>query len=205
MRAFWAVYRTIPKLRPRRRGRPSTRGRPRQARFDKRQFLREHRFLLLRRPNHLTRRERKLLRRMVDLAPPLATLRRFVEELHRLFAPDQSLRAARNRRTRLVGQAEYREHPHLAPVIKCLRPEKFEKLIVFLSTEAKERTSNHVERKNRRFRLLQKTRYRRRKPYTITNALKLELMYQKERWLQKQELRLVETASVVAVTLPKAA
>jgi len=145
-------------LQRRRRGRPSTRGRPRQARFDKRQFLREHRFLLLRRPDHLTRKERKALRRMVEIPLTLAILRQFVEELHRLFDPDQSPQAARHRRTRLVGRAAYRQNPHLAKVLKRLTPKKFERLIVFLSTEAKERTTNHVERKNRRFRMLQKTR-----------------------------------------------
>lgn len=205
MQAFWALYRQVPKLRRRRRGRPSIRGRPRQARFDKRKFLREHRFLLVRRPAHLTRKEHKALRRMFEIAPTLGLLRRFVEDLHRLFALDQSPRAARHRRTRLVAQRAYQEHPHLATVLKRLTPKKFEQLIVFLSTEAKERTSNHVERKNRRFRMLQKTRYSRRKPYTITNALKLELMYQQERWLKKQELQPVETASVAIGTLPKAA
>ena len=42
-----------------------------------------------------------------------------------------------------------------------------------------------MERKNRRFRLLQKTRYKRRKLSTIANAMKLELMYQKQRWEEK--------------------
>lgn len=104
-----------------------------------------------------------------------------------------------------MGQAEYRQNLHLAKVLKRLTPKKFEKLIVFLSTEVKERTSNHVERKNRRFRMLQKTRYSRRKPYTIANALKLELMYQKEQWLKEQEAQQVEITSITTVTLPKAA
>lgn len=205
MRAFWAAYRQVPKLRRRRRGRPRTRGRPRQLRFDRRKFLREHRFLLLRRPDHLTRKERQALRQMDRIAPALATLRRFVEELHRLFEPAQSPQAARNRRTRLVARAEYRQHPHLAKVLKRLAPQKFERLIVFLSTEAQERTSNHVERKNRRFRMLQKTRYNRRKPYTITNALKLELMYQKERYLKEQAASEPEAFSIPDQALPKAA
>lgn len=193
MRAFWAVYRQVPKLRRRRRGRPSTRGRPRQVRLDKRQFLRDHRFLLLRRPDHLTRKERKALRRMFEIAPALVPCRRFVEELHRLFDRAQSPQAAWHRRTRLVAQRDYWENPHLAKVLNRLAPKKFEKLIVFLSTEAKERTSNPVERKNRRFRMLQKTRYNRRKLWTITNALKLELMYQKERWLKEHEQQQAQT------------
>ena len=52
----------------------------------------------------------------------------------------------------------------------------FEKMIVFLR-HGKEapRTSNHVERNNRSFRMLQKTRYKRRKKKTIHMAIELDL------------------------------
>jgi N-glycosylase/DNA lyase len=48
-------------------------------------------------------------------------------------------------------------------------------LIVFLGWENVDRTNNHVERNNRVFRMLQKTRYKRRKSHTIEKALELEL------------------------------
>ena len=48
-------------------------------------------------------------------------------------------------------------------------------MIVFLGWENGERTNNHVERNNRSFRMMQKTRYKRRKPHTIEKALELEL------------------------------
>ena len=38
-----------------------------------------------------------------------------------------------------------------------------------------ERANNHVERNNRSFRMMQKTRYKRRKTHPIEKALELEL------------------------------
>jgi hypothetical protein len=48
-------------------------------------------------------------------------------------------------------------------------------MIVFLGRENGERTNNHVERNNRVFRMMQKTRYKRRKVHTLEKALELEL------------------------------
>ena len=49
------------------------------------------------------------------------------------------------------------------------------KMIVFLGWGNGQRTNNHVERNNRVFRMMQKTRYKRRKPHTMEKALELEL------------------------------
>jgi hypothetical protein len=48
-------------------------------------------------------------------------------------------------------------------------------MIVFRGWENVDRTNNHVERNTRVFRMLQKTRYKRRKVHTIEMALELEL------------------------------
>ena len=48
-------------------------------------------------------------------------------------------------------------------------------MITFLGWENVERTNNHVERNNRGFRMMQKTRYKRRKKHTIEKALELDL------------------------------
>ena len=48
-------------------------------------------------------------------------------------------------------------------------------MIVFLDWENVDCTNNHVERNNRVFRMLQKTRYKRRKDHTIKKALELDL------------------------------
>ena len=75
-------------------------------------------------------------------------------------------------------------YPHLVRILRRLHGDELEPFIADLSLSGLERTTNHVERKNRRFRLLQKTRYKRRKLSSIANAMKLELMHQKHRWEQ---------------------
>ena len=63
----------------------------------------------------------------------------------------------------------------LANALKKLTNDRFEKMIVFLGWENVERTNNHVERNNRSFRMLQKTRYKRRQQHTIEKMLELDL------------------------------
>ena len=48
-------------------------------------------------------------------------------------------------------------------------------MIVCLGWENGERTNNHVERNTRVFRMMQKTRYKRRPAHTLEQALELEL------------------------------
>lgn len=68
--------------------------------------------------------------------------------------------AARNRRTRLLSDRAFRKEPLLQAALNHLAyDEVFEKQIVSLSWHHVPRTNNHVERKNRTFRLVQKTRY----------------------------------------------
>ena len=59
--------------------------------------------------------------------------------------------------------------------LKKLAKDKFEKMIVFLAWENVDSTNNHVERNNRVFRMMQKTRYKRRQTHTIQMALELDL------------------------------
>ena len=75
----------------------------------------------------------------------------------------------------MVNTAEYQANSFLAKALKKVRKDVFEKMIVFLGWENVDRTNNHVERNNRVFRMLQKTRYKRRKDHTIEKALELEL------------------------------
>lgn len=75
--------------------------------------------------------------------------------------------------------------------MKKLAKDKFEKMIVFLAWENIDRTNNHVERNNRVFRMLQKTRYKRRKQHTLEKALELEIyarMLQHPLYQQKNSL-----------------
>lgn len=184
LQAVAAVRKKVPKLRPRRRGRPSRRGRPRTERVDRRKLISKHRFLFTRRPDHLSEEDKELLAKMESISPELGIIRRFTDDLHALLSPQHTPVSARQARDRMVADPQYAEQPHLVRVLNRLRGDKLESFIACLRLPERERTTNHVERKNRRFRLLQKTRYKRRKPHTITSAMKLELMYQKRRWEQ---------------------
>jgi len=79
------------------------------------------------------------------------------------------------RRTRMVNHTAYQANPFLARALKKISKEKFDKMIVYLGWENVDRTNNHVERHNRVFRMLQKTRYKRRKVHTIEKAIELDL------------------------------
>lgn len=182
LHAVAAVRKKVLKLKRRRRGRPSHRGRPRKERLDRRKLISTHRFLFTRRPDHLSEEDRQLLATMESISPALGVIRRFTDDLHQLVSPERTPVSARQFRDRMVADPDYNRQPDLVQVLKRLRGDRLEPFIAYLGVPGLKRTTNHVERKNRRFRLLQKTRYKRRKPHTIANAMKLELMYQKRRW-----------------------
>jgi hypothetical protein len=167
------------KGRKRRRGRPSQKAQRsrRQGMTKKEQatFIWEHQYLMVRKEAELSEQDRDDLASMITIAPELALFRRFNRQFYRLFEPGIAKPCARYRRTRMVNTAEYQANSFLAKALKKVRKDVFEKMIVFLGWENVDRTNNHVERNNRVFRMLQKTRYKRRKDHTIEKALELEL------------------------------
>ena len=112
---------------------------------------------------------------MFTIAPELKEFRQFNQQFYRLFEKDITKQSARNRRTRMINKSAYQANRFLARALKKLRKDKFEQMIVFLAWENVDRTSNHVERHNRVFRMLQKTRYKRRQDHTIQKAIELDL------------------------------
>lgn len=112
---------------------------------------------------------------MLSIAPELELFRRFNQQFYRLFEKGITPQAARHRRTRLVNNPAYQANPFLVRAMKKLAKEKFNKMIVFLAWEHVDCTNNHVERNNRVFRMMQKTRYKRRKIHTLEKAVELEL------------------------------
>jgi hypothetical protein len=169
------------KGRKRRRGRPSKQAqqqRQRRKGLTKKEqaaFLWEHHYLIVRKEEDLTDQEKEDLALMVEIAPELLLFRQFNHQFYRLFQKGISQQAARYRRTVMINNADYQANPFLAKALKKLNKDLFEKMIVFLDWENVDRTNNHVERNNRTFRMLQKTRYKRRKVHTIEKALELEL------------------------------
>jgi hypothetical protein len=174
--------------RKRRRGRRSPAQRRAAARRgltnrDKAHFITKHRHLMVRKPDDLSGDERGRLLTMLDYAPELWMVRRFVVRVYALFDPDQSAHQAHCRRAALVKVAEYQADPDLRHVLTMLAPEKFAKMIAYLHRPCRKRvrTNNHVERVHRRVRYFEKVRYKWRRRRTIVRFVVLAL----DRWRGK--------------------
>ncbi len=169
------------KGRKKRRGRPNGRAqqqRQRRRGMSKKEqaiFIWEHQYLIVRKADELSDQDQDDLALLFTIAPSLVLFRRFNQQFYRLFEPGITKQCARYRRTRMVNNAAYQANAFLARALKKIRKDKFEKMIVFLGWKYVDRTSNHVERHNRVFRMMQKTRYKRRKIHTIEKAIELEL------------------------------
>lgn len=169
------------KGRKKRRGRPSQKAQKqrqyRQGMSKKEQatFIWDHQYLIVRKQDDLSEQEKADLALMLQIAPDLKLFRQFNQQFYRLFERGLSKPCARSRRRRLVNQASYQANAFLAKALKKISTDKFANMIVFLGWENGERTNNHVERNNRVFRMMQKTRYKRRKVHTLEKALELEL------------------------------
>jgi len=169
------------KGRKKRRGRPSKKAQQQRQRSKgmgkkaQATFVWDHQYLIVRKQEDLSEQDKQDLALMLAIAPDLKLFRQFNQPFYRLFERDISKACAHSRRTRLVNHAPYQANAFLAQALKKLSKDKFNHMIVFLGWEDGERTNNHVERNNRSFRMMQKTRYKRRKTHTIEKALELEL------------------------------
>jgi hypothetical protein len=170
------------------RGRKRKRGRPRKGRArrrgltnkEKSAFVFEHRYLVVKRRDRLSKQDKADLATMVSYLPELKALREFVDRLEMLFEEGQSEALAWARHAALLRSSAFLEVPELAAAIGMLAAEKFAKMIAFLKSPAchRVRTNNHVERVNRRLRHQEKARYKWRKRRRIVRFLVLLL----DRW-----------------------
>ena len=169
------------KGRRRKPGRPTEKARQQRAhrkgmtQKEQATFIWDHQYLIVRKQDELTDEEKEQLALMFEMAPELEDFRRFNQQFYALFEKNITQQQARYRRTRMVNNSQYQANAFLARALKKLAKDKFEKMIVFLGWENVDRTNNHVERNNRVFRMLQKTRYKRRQTHTIQMALELDL------------------------------
>jgi transposase-like protein len=176
-----ALKRQGHKGRKKRPGRPSKKvqqQRERRQGMSKKEqaaFIWDHQYLIVRKAEELSEQDQQDLALMLTIAPDLELFRRFNQQFYRLFEQDITQQCARYRRTRMVNQADYQANTFLARALKKVSKDKFNKMIVFMAWENVDRTNNHVERNNRVFRMLQKTRYKRRKTHTMEKALELDL------------------------------
>ena len=169
------------KGRKKRRGRPSKKAQQQKhyrkgmRKKEQATFLWDQQSLIVRKEEDLREQEQQDLALLLQIAPALKLFRECNQQFYRLCARGMTKSCARYRRRRLVNKRQYQANAFLAKALKKLSPDKFDKLTVFLGGENGERTNNHGERHNRVFRMMQKTRYKRRKAHTLEKALELEL------------------------------
>jgi transposase-like protein len=180
------------------RGRKRKRGRPAKGRARRRgltnkersAFIFEHRFLIVRRRDRMSPRERADLATMLDYLPELKILRDFVDRLEMLFGEDQSEALAWGRHAALLRSGGFLAVPELAAAIGMLSEAKFAKMIAFLKSRAcdRVRTNNHVERVNRKLRYEEKARYRWRSRRTTVRfmVLLLDRYWRRERAIRSR-------------------
>jgi Transposase len=179
----------------RRRGRPGPGQQARRRRRgpspkEKAKFIFKRRFLIVKRREHLSKREGQDLRQMLEYLPALQTLRSFADDIYQLLAPKQSPHRAWCLRARLLQRPTYQEFPGLVAAMGMLEAKKFAKMIAFLKCPVRRRvrTNNHVERANRKLRYFEKVRYKWRRRRTLVRFLVLALdHWWKEAWKKDQE------------------
>lgn len=144
---------------------------------DDAKFVWEYQYLLVKKRALWSQEDHQAFERLCRLEPSLRTLRLMVKQFHELFERGISKQQARYRRTRLLNNPDFQRLGCFNRIARMISKPLFNKMIVFLGHANLDRTSNHVERINRGFRMTQKTRYKRRTMRTIENAIRHEWMY----------------------------
>jgi hypothetical protein len=144
---------------------------------EKAHFVFRHRYLIVKRPENLTERERDNLVQMLEYLPELRTLRHFADRIYWLFDTPKDRHQAGCRRAAIVRDPAFRAVPELAKAMEQLDEEKFPKLMAYLRNplSRRVRTNNHVERTQRMFRLFEKVRSKWRRRRTLVRFVVLTL------------------------------
>jgi Transposase len=144
---------------------------------DKAAFIFKRRYLVVKRREGLSERERADLEVMFGYEPQLKTLWRFSQEAYQLWRTEQSRKVARWRWGRLKNSEAYQAVPELKEVLRWLEGGKMDKTQAFTGQPAgqRQKTNNHVERVNRRLRFDEKARYKWRKRKSIVRFVLLRI------------------------------
>ena len=136
-----------------------------------------HRYLFVKRPDHVTLSEHQLLATLCEYAPALRVVRQFVVEMYQLFEPKCRHRQAWWRYRRWQANPLYTGDVTLRAALRFLSVTKFRKAMTYrlYSHQRQTRTNNHAERQNRTLRMRERVRYRWRRRRTIIRFLVLSL------------------------------
>jgi hypothetical protein len=160
------------------RGRPAASQRPRIARRKRQEkylhALFESRHLWVRK--HLSDLERRRLMKLSRGHPLLKALRDLVETVTALFDRRCRTQTAKRKLSHLRKARLFQRFPELDPIRQKLAHPNLDRALEFLDDKLLEKTSNAVERSNRRHRKMQKSVYRVRTQHTIERRIKLDMM-----------------------------
>lgn len=144
-----------------------------------REALQEHRFLLLRRPDHLNAEEQRQVETLLasPVGPELQVGRSFLVDWYRIWKDEAGQRQtpteAEARYTAWQTNESYAEVPLLHKVQRQVTPAKFEQLSHFLQRPEWEATNNGAERTGRAFRQRQAPHFNLRTKEAINGTIKV--------------------------------
>lgn len=154
-----------------------------------REALAEHRFLLLRRPNHLNAEEQAQVHSLLTspLAAPLGVAHTFLQEWYGLWYDEtgqrRTLAAALCRYICWQDDPTYQAVPGLQRVLERITPAHFAHLSHFLAHPGWEATNDAAERTARAFRHQQAPHFNLRSASSIEATLRVEACLHRERCL----------------------
>ena len=178
-----AVLKALSKLRQQmrekfpkfKRGHPTKEQQKLARRFKRRKQrvadLYEHRHLFVKR--HLSRADKKVLKKLLRGQPQLRALRQIMDEVYRLF--DRRCKTATALRRLEKLRQRVRRFKRLGRALEKLNSPNLEKALLFLDDKLLGSTSNAVERANRRFRKAQKSVYSVRTKAHLQQRLALDM------------------------------
>ena len=152
-----------------------------------RNLLWENRYVMLRRPDHLSEEHQENLQYLLEspVGEQVGLMREFLEQWYGLFHDEhrerRPLEEAKKRYERLRNDERYRALKPLARLQARLCEEHFQKVSSFLRSPQWESTNNAAERGARGFRHLQAPHYNLRRTRSIDDAIKCRA------WLSSRE------------------
>lgn len=144
---------------------------------EKAAYIFKRRYLIVKRAENLSERERADLGVMFGYERELKVLWWFCQEAYKVWGNEQSRKVARWRFSRLENSEAYKAIPELKEVLEWLSGEKLEKTLAFYDEPLshRQKTNNHVERMNRTLRFDEKTRYKWRQRKSIVRFVLLRI------------------------------
>jgi len=152
-----------------------------------REALKEHRWLLLRRPDHLTTEQQRTVNALVSgpVGDLVGVARRFLLDWYALWRTEEGQRRplaeAQERYERWRRDPSYQALPPLQKAQDLMTPTRFARLSQFLRHAQWEATNNGAERAGRAFRHRQVPHYRLRTERAIADSLRVVTCHAKER------------------------